>query len=267
MANLAEKDRRALVVVGLIASAAFFLLAFLIKTGLGRSRSDGQPPVPWHDPGPPADDAARERLARESADKVLAATGWKQWLPLVRDPARVEPMMRAHHELQGHGLFPAGTTLVRMSDSGLPGRVAWYALFRLPDGEVRPAAFVWSAGAFRFDWESWSAHGSITWRDWLELRPNQEHELRVYLESADERPGVILPKVPESWKRVTLVHRDSPESADAWLAGETSAKEIAALMAGGRRVPVTLKVRWEKAGDTEVAVILMLVRPAWSPET
>ncbi|MFM7179916.1 MAG: hypothetical protein ACKO2G_00330 [Verrucomicrobiales bacterium] len=264
MANPTENGRRALVVVGLIASAAFFLLAFLIKSGLGRSRSAGASPVLAHSSGPPATAAEREKLAREMAEKVLAAKGWKQWLPLVKDPTRVEPMMRTHHEVQGHGLFPEGTSLLRMADSGLTDRWAWYGLYRLPDGELSPTAFVWSEGGFRFDWESWSAHGSIVWREWLELKPDREHELRVYVESGGERPGLLLPSVPSSWKRVALVHRDSPESADAWLAGEPAASEISELMAGNRRVPVTLIVRWEKVGDQEVAEIQRLVHPGWS---
>jgi hypothetical protein len=173
-------------------------------------------------------------------------------------------MIPAHHEVQGQGLFPDGTVLLRMADSGLPDRVAWYALYRLPDSEVRPAAFVWSDGSFRFDWESWSAHGSILWHEWLQLKPDQEHELRVYVESGGERPGLLLPPVPPAWKRVTLVHRDSPESADAWLAGEPIGREISEIMEGNRRVPVTLIVRWEKVGDQEAAVIRRLVHPGWS---
>lgn len=251
--------------VGFIASAGFFLLAFLIHSGLGRSRADGGPPPHALAPDPPADPVARENLARAAAESALAAKGWRQWLPLVRDRERVEPMMRAHHEIQGHGLFAEGTSLMRVTDSGLPDRLAWYALYRLPDGEVRPAAFVWSEGAFRFDWESWSAHGSMLWREWLELKPREEQELRVYLESPRARPAVLLPEVPVSWKHLTLVHRDSPESADVWLAGGEAAGEILPLLQGGRRVPVTLKVQWQTHGEHEIPVIRSLVRPGWSP--
>lgn len=265
MASISDRDRRALLVVGMIASMGFFLLAFLIQAGLGRPRSAGSVPLASHAPDPPLGASARESLARVAAESALAAKGWRQWLLLVRDRDRVEPMMREHHEVQGHGLFPEGTSLVRVADSGLSDRVACYALFRLPDGEVRPAAFIWSDGAFRFDWESWSAHGSMGWRDWLELRPDQEKEFRVYVESADDRPGILMPQVPAEWKRVTLVHRDSPESADAWLADESTAREVLALMSGGRRVPVTLRVRWESFGDREAAVVRSLVRPGWSP--
>ena len=264
MANPSEKDRRALVVVGLIASAAFFLLAYLIKSGLGRSNSDDPSSLPWIMPDPPAGAAEQERLALEAAQKILAAKGWKQWLPLVRDRARVEPMMRNHHEVQGHGLLPDGTNLVRMAESGLTDRLAWDALYRFPDGEVRPAAFVWGEGAFRFDWESWSAHGSILWRDWLDLKPDQEHELRVYVESGGERPGALPPAVSPAWKRVTLAHRDSPRRTEAWLANEPAAREISELMNANPRLPVTLIVRWEKIGDQEVAVIQRLVHPGWS---
>jgi hypothetical protein len=264
MANPSEKDRRALVAVGLIASAAFFLLAFLIKSGLGRSNSDDPSSPPWVMPDPPATAAGREKLARAAAEKILAAKGWKQWLPLVRDRARVEPMMRAHHEVQGHGLLPDGTSLVRMAESEPTDRLAWSALYRLPDGEVRPAAFVWSDGAFRFDWENWSAHGSILWRDWLDLKPDQEHELRVYVESGGERLGPLRPEIPPEWKRVTLLHRDYPGSTDAWLANEAVAREISELMNGNPRLPVTLIVRWEKIGDQETAIIQRLVHPGWS---
>lgn len=265
MANFTEKDRRALVVVGLIASVAFLLLAFLIRIGFSHLGQNVAPPVPLHELPPPRDPAAREKLARETAEKVLAAKGWKQWLPLVRDRSRVEAMMRRHHELQGHGLCPAGTTLLRMSDAGSPDRVLWYALYRLPDGEIRPAAFLWSEGAFRFDWESWSAHGSIAWKDWLELKPQQEHELRVDVESAGERPGIAQPKETEAWTRVTLAHRDSTETAEVWLADENTRGRILGLMAVGQRVPVTVKVAWTKAGDTDVAVVRELVHAGWSP--
>ena len=261
MANLTKNDRRALVVVGFIASAAFFLLAFLIKAGLGRPESDESPP--WHTPAPPADAAERENLARGVAERVLAAKGWRQWLPLVRDPDRIEPMMRAHHEIQGHGLFPDGSGLVRIADANLPGRVACLALYRLPDGEVRPATLVWSDGAFRFDWENWSAHGSMLWREWLELKPDQEHELRVFVESAGDS-GRALPSVPAGWKRVSLSHRDTRGKTDAWLVDERVAREILDLIQDGQPVPVTIKARWEKVGDEETAVISGLVHPGWS---
>jgi hypothetical protein len=264
MANFSKKDRRALVVVGLIASAAFFLLAYLIKSGFATSNADDPSSVPWNLPTPPADAAERENLAREAAEKVLAAKGWKQWLPFVRDPARVEPMMRTHHELQGHGLFPDGTRLVRMSDAGSPGRVACSALFQLPDGEVRPVAFVWSNGAFRFDWEEWSAHGSIVWREWLDLRPTREHELRVSVEAAGNS-GIALPAVPAFWKRVTLSHRDSPVKADAWLADEKVTREILDLIQAWQPAPVTVKTRWDRIGEEDTAIIDELVYPGWSP--
>lgn len=134
-------------------------------------------------------------------------------------------MMRAHHELQGHGLIPDGSTFVRMSLAGSSDHPACLALYRLPDGEVRTAAFVWSDGAFRFDWESWSAHGSILWREWLELKPKQEHELRVHVDVAEDS-GHARPSVPATWKRVSLSHRDAREKTDAWLADESIAREI-----------------------------------------
>ncbi|MFM7181373.1 MAG: hypothetical protein ACKO2G_07920 [Verrucomicrobiales bacterium] len=227
MAPFTEKDPRALVVVGLLATAAFLLLAFLIKSGFGRSDADDPSTVPWQMPTPPPDAAEREKLARGVMETVLAAKGWRQWLPLVRDPARVEPMMRSHHEIQGHGLIPGGTSLWRMTDAGSAERIACSALLRLPDGEILPFAFVWSNGAFRFDWEDWSAHGSIAWREWIDLRPSREHELRVLVEAADASIG-SPPGAPTNWKRVTLSHRDSPVKSVAWLTGEKSPARFSA---------------------------------------
>lgn len=181
---------------------------------------------------------------------------------LVRESARVRPMMEDYHELRGHP-FP---TLGRVS----PGHAARFdetpmVLFEVEpfSGPRYPVAVVWDGRRFAVDWESLTAYGTLDWSEFVEKQPAAIQTLRVFIQTATETQQ--LPGPPAGYKAFRIGHRDDPQAIVAVAGPEVAA--ILAPLVENRRVPVTLEIAWKPLGPggTPVPEILRLVAPKWSP--
>lgn len=181
---------------------------------------------------------------------------------LVRDSARVRPMMEDFHKRRGHP-FP---TLGRVS----PGRAARFdetpmVLFEVEpfSGPRYPVAVVWDGQRFAVDWESLTAYGSIDWSEFVEKQPAAAHTLRVFIQTASEAQQ--MPGIPTGYEAFRIGHRDDPQAIAAIGGAEVAA--ILDPLVENRRVPVTLEIAWKPLGPggTPVPEILRMVAPKWSP--
>ncbi len=215
-------------------------------------------------PSVPLTDGERIAAVRVVGEAFLAAPDWQARMQFLKDAERVGPMVEDFHIRQGQPDLPPGTRLGKVVDSGMVDRLVCYAVFLEPGGRSRAAAFQWTEGGFKLDWESWSAYGTLPWGKVLREKPEGPQTLRVYLEDVPPLPEALRPAVPRPWIRVALTHRDSPESLDAWVADPVVAADVAGLLRGKSKVPVTVRLAFQIAGSGKEAVLQAILHPKWS---
>ena len=222
-----------------------------------KQQAEAPEPFPYASPPQPMEPAALAALELffEAPDLASKAA-------LVRDPARVRPMIGDFHGTRSHP-FP---TLGRVS----PGQPATFDGKPMVMFEVEPfsgpryyAAVVWDGRRFAVDWESLTAYGTMDWIDFVENKPAQPQTMRVFLREVAEpdRP-------PGQWKATTfflIEHRDHPQPLVA-AAADVLAEKLQALTAK-RRTPVTLELVWRptKTDGTPFPWIKTLVSQGWNP--
>ncbi len=182
--------------------------------------------------------------------------------PLVRDGARVRPLMEDFHERRGHP-FP---TLGRVS----PGHTARLDEMPMVLFEVEPfsgpryfVAVVWDGHRFAVDWESLTAYGTMDWSEFIESKPAAPQTLRLYIREAaatDRQPGT-----PNTIRTFQIEHRDHPQPLIAYTNAEVAA--TLGPLVEKRRTPVTLEIVWQPplTGAAPVPWIQRLVAEKWSP--
>ena len=180
---------------------------------------------------------------------------------LVRDAARVRPMIEDFHGTRGHP-FP---TLGRVS----PGQSTTIDANPMVMFEVEPfsgpryyVAVVWDGLRFAVDWESLTAYGTMDWIEFLETKPAAPQTMRVFL-----REAATTAKPPGRTDAATffqIEHRDHDQPLIA-AADNHSAKLHA--FAENRRTPVTLELVWktQESGGAAIPWIEKLVAQGWSP--
>lgn len=215
-------------------------------------------------PSAPLSNGERESAVKSIAEAFLAAPDWRARMPFLKDAERVRPMVEDFHLGQGQPDLAPGARLGKIVDSGLVDRIVCYAVFIEPGGRSRAAAFQWTEGGFRLDWESFSAYGTLAWGKVLREKPEDQQTLRVYLEDVPLLPEALRPAVPRSWSRVALSHRDSPESLDAWVADPGVASEAAGLLRTKGKVPVTVQLAFQRFGTGKEAVLQDILHAKWS---
>ena len=206
------------------------------------------------DPMPPA--------ALSALNAFFEAPDLASKAALVRDTARVLPMMRDYHDRRGHA-FP---TLGRVS----PGRAVHFGetpmvLFEVEpfSGPRYPVAVVWDGHRFTIDWESLTAYGTMEWSEFVETQPATIQTLRVYVQNASE--GQQIPGVAVGFKAFRIEHRDDPQAIVA--IADVDMANILAPLVEKQRAPFTLEIAWRKlnSGGLSVPEIRRLVTPRWSP--
>lgn len=181
---------------------------------------------------------------------------------LVRDAARVRPMIEDFHGTRGHP-FP---TLGRVS----PGQSATIDAKPMVMFEVEPfsgpryfVAVVWDGRRFAVDWESLTAYGTMDWANFIEEKTTTTQTLRLYAQ--DARNLDEFPWTPEGNSVFRISHRDDPQPVTATADAKVSA--ILAPWVQNQRVPVTLEMEWQPIGpgQAKLAVIKRVVARGWSP--
>lgn len=246
-------------IIGLLILATFaFAVIFMAGERLIHSDPKTPPPEPARIALPPS---PMEPAALAALEAFFEAPDLTAKVKLVRDSARVRPMMENYHDQRGHS-FP---TLGRVS----PGHAASFdgtpmVLFEVEpfSGPRYPVAVVWDGHRFGVDWESLTAYGAIDWSEFIETRPTTAATLRVFISRvADDRK---IPGQPPETGQFQIEHRDDPQPLVA-IADPTLAARLAKLTAGVR-APVTLEMIWKPAGPGGVLIpeIRNLVAPNWS---
>jgi len=214
-------------------------------------------PVPVVDRYPEDPDEA-VALALKAWERYVEAPTFSSRLIEVRDPARVEPMMEDYHVVRKHPL-PAMNKISPGKPVNLGGRRFVFFEVQGFDGVTYPVAMEWSGDRFLVDWESLSVYGTMDWAELIETRPEKTQTMRVYLAGLAEnlKPPV---KGERLWSFFRMEHRDG---MDTVVVGATDllAREIAEMVEG-RRVPVTIELRWN--AEIRQFEVVRLVARTWS---
>lgn len=240
-----------IVLIAVLGGWAFFEAYILIEP------QEVVKPVPLveHYPEDPDEAVA---LALKAWERYVEAPTFSSRLAEVRDPERVEPMMKDYHLVRKHSL-PAMNKI----SPGKPvnwgeRRVVFFEVQGF-DGLAYPIALEWCGDRFLVDWESLSVYGTMGWAELLETCPERTQTMRVYLAGLAE--NLKLPVQSERpWSFFRMEHRDGLEPV---VVGATDllAREIS-QMVKGKRVPVTIELRWNEG--IEQFEVLRLVARSWS---
>jgi hypothetical protein len=238
--------------------AAFAVTIVLIVGGsmIHRKQEANIPkPITYATPPEPMEPAALAALEAffEAPDLPAKAA-------LVRDAARVRPMIEDFHGARGHA-FP---TLGRVS-TGQPTTFGEKPMVMF---EVEPfsgpryyVAVVWDGLRFAVDWESLTAYGTMDWTEFLETKPAAPQTMRVFLReaAATAKP----PGLTEAATFFLVEHRDSPQPL--MVAADDLAEKLQSL-AANRRAPVTLEIVWKtaKSGGAAIPWIETIFAEGWS---
>jgi|GEM_PF-5101238 len=207
------------------------------------------PPIPMEAPAL----AALEKYfeAPDTASKVL----------LVRDPARVRPLMEDYHDKRNHPYQTLGRVSPgHATDLGTTPAV----LFEIEpfSGPRYPIAVVWDGQRFAVDWESLTAYGTMDWSEFTERRPTAPQTLRVFIsKAADNRK---IPGMSAETDQFQIEHRDDPQPIIAMADAEITARLTP--LTEGLRTPVTVEMTWKPIGPggAQVACVIRLFAIGWS---
>lgn len=247
---------------GMLLLAAYAVTIVLIVGGsMIHRKPQAKIPEPIPDTNPYAEPPEpMEPAALAALEAFFEAPDLPAKAVLVRDAARVRPMIEDFHGTRGHP-FP---TLGRVS----PGQPAAFDGKPMVMFEVEPfsgpryyIAVVWDGRRFAVDWESLTAYGTMDWIEFLEKKPTQTQTMRVFLREAEttDRP----PGLKEAATFFLIEHRDHPQPLIA--AADDLAEKLQAL-AANQRVPVTLELVWKTAesGGAAIPWIETIVAEGWS---
>jgi hypothetical protein len=123
------------------------------------------------------------RLAKPLADRFLSATTIDGLLPLLREPGRAEPRLRAHYkdqriDPQGLDIFDTRSSVVRTG--------AFLSInIRTKTLEEKTMSFANTDDGLKIDWESWVGWSAMPWEDFLAGKPSAPTLFRVILRPVD----------------------------------------------------------------------------------
>lgn len=247
-------------IIGILLLAALvFALTLLIGEGLIHRKPKAEPAIPEQIHTPPA---RMEPAALAALEAFFEAPDLSAKAALVRDGARVQPLMEDFHERRNHP-FP---TLGRVS----PGHSARLGETPMVLFEVEPfsgpryfVAVVWDGHRFAVDWESLTAYGTMDWSEFIDRQPAEPQTLRVFIREAAETAS--QPGTPDPMRSFQIEHRDHPQPLIAATNAEVAA--ILQPLVENRRTPVTLEIVWKPPlpGAAPVPWIQRMVAEKWSP--
>jgi hypothetical protein len=243
----------------LLLAALAITLTLITGEGLIHRKPTPQPAIPEQANTPPE---PMEPSALAALEAFFEAPDLASKAALVRDGARVRPLMQDFHEHRGHP-FP---TLGRVS----PGKSARFDETPMVLFEVEPfsgpryfVAVAWDGQRFAVDWETLTAYGTMDWSEFIQSLPTAPQTLRVFIRNAaqTDRP----PGTPDTIKFFHIEHRDHPQPLIAAASAEVAA--ILGPLVENRRAPVTLEILWKPAtsGTPVVPWIHRVVSEKWSP--
>lgn len=241
----------------LAAYAATVVLIFGGSMIHRKQQAKAPEPLPYASPPQPMEPSALAAL-----EVFFEAPDLASKVALVRDSARVRPMIRDFHGTRGHP-FPTLGRVSRGQPATFDGKPMVMFEVEPFSGPRYHVAVVWDGRRFAVDWESLTAYGTMDWIDFIEKTPAQPQTMRVFLREAAEsdRP----PGAREATTFFLIEHRDHPQPLVAAAADDLAVK-LQALTAN-RRTPVTAELVWRttKAGSPPAPWIKALVSTGWNP--
>lgn len=179
---------RWILIGGACALALCVAAVFLATRGTPEKPAVLPPPVAAPvDDMPPAvvelSDAAFLALAEPLAEKFLSARSVEELLPLVREPERAAPRMRAHYG--GDAIDPEGLSSFNTRALVLREGPFLLVVVRTATFEEKVMAFVNTPQGLRIDWEGWVGWSAMSWEDFLAQKPTAPTLFRVVLRPVD----------------------------------------------------------------------------------
>jgi hypothetical protein len=123
------------------------------------------------------------RLAEPLARQFLNATSIDDLLPLLREPARVEPRLRAYYH--DDRIIPDGLNI--FNTRGNVERQGSFLSINIQtdsSGE-KIMSFFNAEDGLKIDWESWVGWSAMPWQDFLTKKPSSPTLFRVTLRKVD----------------------------------------------------------------------------------
>lgn len=205
-------------------------------------------------------------MVEEQLGKYLAAATVAEKVAFVRHPERVEPLMESYYRAQP--LVPHGYERI--------GHFAPLALDQIPfiglsvelDDGRDMTLLIEQIGEqeVRFDWESEVAYQPMPLADYLEQRPEEPMDFRVFA-SFDEFHAFEFADV-ERWRSLYLTARDSDEYLFAYVERESDADRKIMEFIGAdqkRPVPLLLRLRFlPGARSTRSVQVDEVLAPRWA---
>lgn len=123
------------------------------------------------------------RMAEPLAERFLSATTIEDLLPLLHEPVRAEPRLRAYYkdqpiEAKGLDVFDTRSSVVREG--------AFLSInIRTRTLEEKTMSFANTDEGLKIDWESWVGWSAMPWEDFLAEKPSTPTLFRVTLRPVD----------------------------------------------------------------------------------
>ncbi|RYD21581.1 MAG: hypothetical protein EOP88_10775 [Verrucomicrobiaceae bacterium] len=243
----------------LLAATTGAVLVFTAGEGLiHRDRPDAQV-VLAHSPEVTPPPSPPEPHALAALEAFFEAPELAGKAEQVRDKDRVLPMMVDLHQRRGCP-FPTMATISKGKAGMMDGVSMVFFEVEPFSGPRYPVAVVWDGSAFRVDWVSLMAYGTVDWSAFVENRPPETQVLRVFVHSAGKDESSFALGSGET--TVQIEHRDDPTPVVGIAAGETAS--VLKALTEKRRAPVTVEVCWVRKGGVPVIEIVKVLAPQWS---
>ena len=183
--------------------------------------------------------------------KVLPATDWQAWLPVVRKADVVEPLMRGYY---GDKTFVSMKGMRITSERGVVNANGRFVVFLLEGSRKGLAMVELGADGPLLDWEMTVNYPQYQWVKILENRPAGSMEAAVFMARCYTREELLLEQEWQEKDKVLGVRLSMPGNPDTLFAAVPAESELGRWVAG--------KVPWEH----ENRGLLVRVEMAFSEE-
>jgi hypothetical protein len=206
----------------------------------------------------------RGALPIEAAEGFTRATTVEERLIWVRDPARVEPLMRAFFS-GGPG---ARETVAALVPEGAVQRGdLHYERFRadLGGGRSRLACVVLTEDGGKVDFESYARHGSVPWDDLLGGRVAAADEVRLFVDGGDYYNFDFSDD--GQWRSFVARTPDLGEDLHVYARRGSPVEATLNELTASGPAPVTLAVRSvDRSHERRLFEVTRVLAPAWVVE-
>ncbi len=211
--------------------------------------------------------AQYSELASESARRYFAATTVEEMLTVVRDPGRVEPLMRefyARNPLRAKEFLDL--VLAPGDDAMIGSKVFWRARIHLKDEGRSFLIFEQlksgSRKAFLVDWETTVKYNPMRWDAFATECPTEPMEMRVFCTLSTEYRAPF--NDDSKYAAFLLTHSDGASEVHAYAERDSEAgRRLLAIAEDDFEVRVYLKLRFAPGSKESVEILEMIDSEDW----